>query len=108
MRSGGDFVYPTLKRTQVADDARSIGDDVLREHHALNRARLDAVHERLEELGVSHQTGIALTGFGMEEDIKKSRQSGFVEHLTKPINLQQLRSAIERVMHGGTDVVVEV
>jgi PAS domain S-box-containing protein len=41
--------------------------------------------------------GIALTGYGMEEDVARSMEAGFVEHLTKPINYQKLQSAIERV-----------
>jgi len=42
--------------------------------------------------------GIALSGFGMEEDVERSRAAGFVEHLTKPINMAQLLEAIERVL----------
>ncbi len=38
--------------------------------------------------------GIALTGFGMEEDIERSRVAGFVTHLTKPITVQALDGAL--------------
>ena len=38
--------------------------------------------------------GIALSGFGMEEDVKKSKEAGFYEHLTKPINFKRLETAI--------------
>ena len=41
--------------------------------------------------------GIALSGFGMDEDVRKSRAAGFSEHLTKPIDLEQLEAAIDRV-----------
>jgi PAS domain S-box-containing protein len=41
--------------------------------------------------------GIALSGFGMEEDIERSREAGFIEHLTKPIDLQRLEATILRV-----------
>ncbi len=44
--------------------------------------------------------GIAMSGFGMEEDIAKSRESGFREHLVKPINITQMVAAIERAMSG--------
>ena len=40
---------------------------------------------------------IALTGFGMEEDIVRSQESGFFSHLTKPVNFKQLRELINRV-----------
>ena len=40
---------------------------------------------------------IALTGFGMESDILASREAGFTEHLTKPVDLAALSAAIRRV-----------
>ena len=38
--------------------------------------------------------GIALSGYGMEEDVQRSLEAGFEAHLTKPISLQALRDAI--------------
>src|SRR4029079_10082812 len=35
-------------------------------------------------------SGIALSGFGMEHDIRRSKEAGFAEHLTKPLNFQLL------------------
>jgi two-component system CheB/CheR fusion protein len=40
---------------------------------------------------------IALSGFGMDEDIQRSRDAGFEEHLTKPIDVVRLQAAINRV-----------
>jgi signal transduction histidine kinase/CheY-like chemotaxis protein len=42
--------------------------------------------------------GIALSGFGMEEDIKRSIEAGFAEHLIKPVTYQKLREAIQRLL----------
>ena len=42
--------------------------------------------------------GIALSGYGMEEDVRKSREAGFAEHVTKPVNVAQLQTVIERVL----------
>ncbi len=39
--------------------------------------------------------GIALTGFGMEDDIRKGREAGFHYHLVKPIDLNRLDSLIQ-------------
>jgi HAMP domain-containing protein/signal transduction histidine kinase/CheY-like chemotaxis protein len=39
--------------------------------------------------------GIALTGFGMEDDIRKSYEVGFKHHLVKPIDLNKLDSFIQ-------------
>ncbi|HSU67445.1 MAG TPA: response regulator [Tepidisphaeraceae bacterium] len=41
--------------------------------------------------------GIALSGFGMEEDVRKSKEAGFTEHLIKPINFQKLQAVIREV-----------
>ena len=38
--------------------------------------------------------GIALTGYGMEQDVARSREAGFVAHLTKPISIQSLEIAL--------------
>src|SRR5713226_885329 len=42
--------------------------------------------------------GIALSGFGSEHDVKKARAAGFSEHLTKPINFEQLEEAIQNLL----------
>ena len=49
--------------------------------------------------------GIAVSGFGMEEDIRKSKEAGFIEHLTKPVGLQTLIEAIQqaRARRRGSD-----
>jgi hypothetical protein len=41
--------------------------------------------------------GIALTGFGTEEDVKKSKRAGFDFHLTKPVDFHELRSVLAEV-----------
>jgi PAS domain S-box-containing protein len=38
--------------------------------------------------------GIALTGYGMEEDINRSQAAGFIAHLTKPVSVQALDGAL--------------
>lgn len=44
---------------------------------------------------------IALSGFGMEDDIQRSREVGFVEHLTKPVDAAYLEQVILRVASGA-------
>ena len=41
--------------------------------------------------------GIAMSGYGMEEDIAKSKQAGFNEHLVKPVSIARLEECIRRV-----------
>lgn len=40
---------------------------------------------------------IALAGFGMEEDIARTRGAGFNEHPTKPVNSQRLEIYIQNL-----------
>jgi PAS domain S-box-containing protein len=39
-------------------------------------------------------TGLALTGYGMEDDIARCRAAGFVAHLTKPIRIEALEAVL--------------
>lgn len=38
---------------------------------------------------------IALTGFGTDDDVRRSVEAGFTAHLTKPVNFEQLERLIE-------------
>ncbi len=42
--------------------------------------------------------GIALSGSCMDEDIRRSQDAGFSEHLVKPVSFQSLQEAIWRVL----------
>jgi HAMP domain-containing protein/signal transduction histidine kinase/ActR/RegA family two-component response regulator len=49
----------------------------------------------IEKLASKPPLGIALTGFGMEQDIRRSREVGFQHHLVKPIDLNKLDTLIQ-------------
>lgn len=51
----------------------------------------DLMNEFQEKFG---SEGIALTGYGAEEDIAQSHAAGFTVHLTKPVRIESLESAI--------------
>ena len=53
----------------------------------------DLMRELRDRYGLQ---GIAVSGFGMEEDLRRSRESGFREHLVKPVDIEKLRAAIAR------------
>jgi CheY-like chemotaxis protein len=40
--------------------------------------------------------GIAISGFGMDTDIKASQDAGFTCHLTKPVDLNQLDATLRQ------------
>jgi PAS domain S-box-containing protein len=53
----------------------------------------------MRDLQAAHGlSGIALSGFGTEEDVSASKAAGFAEHITKPVEWERLRDAITRVL----------
>jgi hypothetical protein len=40
---------------------------------------------------------VAITGFGTDEDIRRSKEAGFDFHLVKPVDFQELRTVLEQV-----------
>jgi len=50
-----------------------------------------------EEFGASTPVpkAIAMSGYGMEKDIEKSSEVGFIKHLVKPVQLRLLQSVLE-------------
>jgi len=55
-------------------------------------------NELMEELRKNSDiTGIALSGYGTEQDLARSRSAGFAIHLTKPVTIQSLEKALSSV-----------
>jgi CheY-like chemotaxis protein len=42
--------------------------------------------------------GVALSGYGMEDDVQRGRDAGFVEHIVKPVKLNQLEAILQRLL----------
>ena len=59
--------------------------------------------ELLEELRAAQPglPGIALSGYGMDEDVARSRRAGFAEHLIKPVGFDALEAAILTALGTG-------
>ena len=58
-------------------------------------------YELMEELRKrSHLKGIALTGYGMEQDVYRSHAAGFAAHLTKPVRIESLDDALAVALKG--------
>ena len=54
--------------------------------------------ELMQQLSRTHGLrGLALSGYGMEVDVRRSREAGFELHLTKPVSLETLEAAIQKV-----------
>lgn len=81
-------------------------------HHALDLLKLQQFDLLLSDLGlpdgngfqvmrevsrVSKAKGIAVSGYGMEEDVARSNEAGFSAHLTKPVNVEELQETIQLI-----------
>jgi CheY-like chemotaxis protein len=42
--------------------------------------------------------GIALTGHGMDDDLRQSRESGFAAHVLKPVDVEELEKIMARLL----------
>jgi PAS domain S-box-containing protein len=56
-------------------------------------------HDLMRDLKRHRQLipGIALSGYGMKDDIRESIEAGFARHLTKPVDWQELKVAIQKI-----------
>lgn len=54
-------------------------------------------HDLMRDLVAEHIPGIALSGYGMTEDIRDSMAAGFSRHMTKPVDWQELKVAIQNI-----------
>src|SRR5882724_9318464 len=52
----------------------------------------------MRELGARQNfKGIALTGYGTEQDVAKSKSAGFIAHLTKPVRIESLDTTLAEI-----------
>ncbi len=62
-------------------------------------------HELMRELSSRYQLpAIALSGYGMESDIRESMEAGFARHLTKPIDWHELKFTIGELFQDAPEV----
>ena len=88
------------------DDGNPLSADLIR---AKAEKRLDKCDVLVSDIGLPDgdgcelmqrfrarggQVGIAITGFGQEEDIRRSAEAGFAQHLVKPIAIPVLFDAL--------------
>lgn len=102
----------TLRSLQIL--LRRLGHDVLPAENMTDALRIAEEEEfdfLLSDIGLPDGSGlellrriretrritaVAVSGFGMEEDVQRSREAGFFDHLTKPVSLDRLQEAISQ------------
>ena len=56
------------------------------------------IWQALRKLRARHGTrGIALSGFGQPDDLRRSEEAGFDTHLIKPVDFKTLQEVIRKV-----------
>jgi PAS domain S-box-containing protein len=56
-------------------------------------------YELMQQIKSRHSMkGIAMSGYGLDEDMRRSREAGFSDHVVKPANVDQLEQTIRRVV----------
>jgi CheY-like chemotaxis protein len=56
-------------------------------------------YELMRQVRAKYGTkGICMTGYGMDDDIRKSREAGFIDHIVKPVDAQRLRDVVAQVI----------
>jgi PAS domain S-box-containing protein len=105
-------------RRAVANVVRTLGHQVTTADSVASAvAEIDAAIDLLiSDIGLPDGTGhdvllrfssrhpvkaIALSGFGLDDDIALSLSNGFAEHLTKPIDVRTLEDAIRRAANSA-------
>jgi len=56
-----------------------------------------ALAARMREAGLNGAALVAVTGYGQEEDLRRSTAAGFAHHLVKPVDVALLRKVIAEV-----------
>ena len=88
-----EAVYDGIKALQLASDLEP--DLILLD---LGLPDMDGfeVARRLRRLGNRAHRLVALTGYGAEEDKRRTREAGFDEHVLKPVTPETISEIVDR------------
>ena len=68
---------------------------------------LEVARRLRQDLGLRDLLMVALTGYGEEEDKRRSEEAGFNAHMVKPINLDVLQALLSRANFAGPSSSLE-
>jgi signal transduction histidine kinase len=94
----GYVVRTAMSIAQALEVARDYEFDVLVSDIGLPDGRGTDLLDQIERLRGERPPAIAMSGFGMEDDLGRSRAAGFSEHLTKPVDFSILHQAIAKLV----------
>ncbi|MEO6738900.1 MAG: ATP-binding protein, partial [Chthoniobacteraceae bacterium] len=93
-RSGHHITAVTTVRDALAAFAAERFDAVISDLGLPDGSGLDLMREIQRQRPVP---AIALSGYGMEDDLRQTKEAGFSAHLVKPVNVDQLRDLLDRI-----------
>jgi CheY-like chemotaxis protein len=97
LRRAGHRVHDAATGAEALERLRTAGpfDALISDLGLPDRSGFDL----LREIRVTHPTlpAIALSGYGMDEDVKRAKDAGFTAHLVKPIPFDQLRALLDQI-----------
>lgn len=96
-RSGHQVTLAATVSEGLAAFAKDDFDAVISDLGLPDGSGLDLMREFRRQRPVH---GIALSGYGMEEDIRQTLDAGFFAHLVKPVSIDQLRQLLVHVPTG--------
>ncbi|MEW4567019.1 ATP-binding protein [Tautonia sp. JC769] len=100
------FLAMALRRREI--DVVEAGS-VAEAREAMGRSRFDLLLSDIEladgtglelmreAIAAGTTAGLAMSGYGSDDDVRQSLAAGFAEHLTKPLDLRTLEEAVRRV-----------
>ena len=94
LRSAGHVVEVAHDGPGALDAARAFRPDVALLDIGLPGMDGLAVAARLRSEGFADTTLLAISGYGQPEDLRRSREAGFDDHLVKPIDHDDLLARI--------------
>lgn len=98
LRRRGYEVRSAESVTAALEAAEDFAFDVLVTDIGLPDGSGVGLFERLKKIPAHRDIrGVAVSGFGMDEDIARSKTAGFTEHLTKPIDFSLLERCLGRM-----------
>jgi PAS domain S-box-containing protein len=101
LRRSGHAVIPT-RSVSEALAAASAGrfDAVISDLGLPDGSGIDLMRE-IQRDPMNAYPGIALSGYGADEDVRKSKDAGFFAHLVKPVNIHRLRELLSQIPDEG-------
>ena len=98
----GHEVHVAYDGLQAVETATAFQPDVVLLDIGLPKLNGYEVARRIRQARQEGVILIALTGWGQDEDRRRSMEAGFDHHLTKPVELEALQKVLVTARHGST------